>query len=211
MPPFELLAAFAAATLVFAILPGPALLYTAARTMADGRAGGLRAALGIHIGGAVHVVAAALGLASLFAWAPVLYTVLKFGGAAYLVWIGLSIVLSGRGDTDETDAERTPRGRHGPFVQSVLVEVLNPKTALFFIAFLPQFVDPGATLPVWAQFLILGTIVNLAFSSADLAAVFVTDKAVSWARSSGLAEKAARWVGGSVLIGLGANLAFSRD
>lgn len=209
MPSLDLLLAFAAATAVFAFLPGPALLYTAAQTLAHGRGGGLRAAFGIHIGGTVHVIAATLGLASLFAVAPILYTILKIGGALYLIYLGIRILMT-RGLTAAPDMA-PHRSKAGPFLQSVLVEVLNPKTALFFVAFLPQFVDPMAVLPIWAQFLILGTIVNLAFSSADIIAVFLTGQAVAWAKNSGATEKLARWCGGSVLIGLGAHLAVSRD
>ncbi len=97
------------------------------------------------------------------------------------------------------------------FAESVIVELLNPKVALFFIAFLPQFVDPAAALPVWAQFLVLGVIVNIAFSSADLVTVFFTGAAVARLKRSGAAQRAARWLGGGVMIGLGARLALDRS
>ncbi len=208
MPELETLLAFAAATLIFAVMPGPALLFTAAQTLAHGKRGGMRAAFGIHCGGIVHVIAATLGLASLFSLAPFLYTAFKIGGAVYLIYLGTRILFKPK--ITGADAINPPP-KNAAFFQSALVEVLNPKTALFFIAFLPQFVDPAASLPVWAQFLIFGTIVNLASSVADIVAIVLTGHAMSWAQNNGLAERVTRWIGGSVLIGLGAHLALSRD
>lgn len=211
MPPIELLIPFLAATLAFAILPGPAILYTAAQTIARGRKGGFFAAFGIHVGGAVHVVAAAAGLSAVFTHVPEAYAVLKIVGALYLVWLGIQILRSKAGGSmPGIDG----KGRKGPgrtFIDSVLVEVLNPKTALFFIAFLPQFVAPEAAWPLWLQFIVLGTIVNLAFSAADVVTVFVTNRMVRLVTQSSLGERLARWLSGSILVGLGVHLAVSRD
>lgn len=206
MPGAELLIAFTIATFIFGYMPGPALLYTAARTLAGGRRDGWYAALGLHVGGYVHVFAAAFGLAILFEAVPVLYTALKLIGAAYLIWLGLRILMS-QTPTNMPDAKPTGRS----FWQSAAVEILNPKTALFYLAFLPQFTDPAASLPIWAQFLILGTIVNIVFSSADVLCVVLADRFAQMMRGSG---KAARWlqrVGGGILIGLGVKLVFSRS
>ena len=93
----------------------------------------------------------------------------------------------------------------------MLVELLNPKAALFYIAFLPQFVDPGAVLPVWAQFLVLGVIVNTAFSLGDVMTILMTSAVLARLQRSAKAQKAARVLGGSVLVGLGAHLAVSRN
>jgi threonine/homoserine/homoserine lactone efflux protein len=209
MPSLDHLIPFAAATLVFAYIPGPAILYTAAQTLARGRAGGLMAALGIHVGGYCHVVAAAFGLSAVFRYVPALYLAVKIVGALYLVWLGIGII---RG---RLDAEALPhigsKGARRAFVESIAVELFNPKAAIFFLAFLPQFVDPAAALPIWAQFLLLGTIVNLTFSSADLLTIFLTAAVLRGARRSGMAERIARLIGGSLLIGLGARLAVSRD
>ncbi len=95
--------------------------------------------------------------------------------------------------------------------ESFVVELLNPKVAIFFIAFLPQFVDPGAALPVWAQFLILGVIVNIAFSSADLLTVFFASAVIGRLKHANRAQRIVRAVGGSLLIGLGARLALERN
>ena len=151
----EILFAFAIATTLFAYFPGPALLYTAAQTLARGRRAGLMAALGIHIGCYAHVLGATLGLSAVFRYVPEAYAALKFAGAAYLVWLGIAMIRGG-GDKAPTV---TPKSARRAFAESIVVELLNPKVALFFIAFLPQFVDPaGAILP---QFLTLGVVFSL--------------------------------------------------
>lgn len=209
MPPIDLMLAFLAATAVFAYMPGPAMLYAAAQTMARGRRAGWMAALGIHLGGYVHVVAAAAGLAVLFAAVPVLYAALKIAGAAYLVWLGLRLFLS-QAPVAVSGLAVAPLSPRRAFWESVTVEVLNPKTALFYLAFLPQFTDPAAALPVWAQLAILGTVVNVMFSSADVAAVLLADRVTGAMRASDRAARAVRRAGGAILVGLGVNLALSR-
>jgi len=208
MPSTDLLIAFALATAIFAYMPGPAMLYTAAQTLARGRRGGLMAALGIHIGCYVHVLAAVFGLAALMKLVPEIYAGLKIAGAIYLVWLGIAMI---RGAKSENPAVSvTSRSPKRAFVDSMLVEILNPKTAIFFVAFLPQFIDPAAALPVWAQLLILGTIVNFAFSSADIVVILVASAAMVRLKASGLAQRIARAAGGAILIGLGARMAMDR-
>jgi len=199
----DTLIAFFVATAIFAYMPGPALLYATAQTIARGRKGGLMAAFGIHLGGYVHVVAAALGLGFLLSQVPTAYMIIKLVGAAYLVWLGFRMVTQ---RADEDNSQTAVPDRRRTFMQSMLVEVLNPKTAIFFIAFLPQFVDPVAALPAWLQFLILGTIVNVVFSSADLVAVAVAHKIVGRIKQSQTGQRMARWIGGSILAGLGLRL-----
>jgi hypothetical protein len=209
----DVLLAFALATAVFAYFPGPALLYTIAQTLARGRRGGLMAALGIHLGGYAHVLAATLGLSALFRHVPELFLVVKIAGALYLVWLGIGMLRSSDnfatlpGAASGVPDKSVPRA----LVDSFIVELLNPKVALFFIAFLPQFVDPVGSLPVWTQFLILGVIVNVAFSSADLIAVLFTSALAGRLKRSGRALRIARRVGGALLIGLGARLALDRS
>ncbi len=214
MPSWETLLPFFAATAVFALLPGPAILYTAAQTLAHGRRGGYLAALGIHLGGFAHVIAAAAGLSAVFTHVPIAYTVLKTVGAVYLIWLGVGIIRSKLDSSQiravETVSARSSASRNRTFLNSILVEVLNPKTALFFIAFLPQFADPQAALPVWLQFMVLGTIVNLAFSAADIVTVSVTDRVLAGLKKTAAARKIAKWAGGSILVGLGAHLAISK-
>ena len=203
----EVLIAFAAATALFAYFPGPALLYTAAQTLARGQRAGLMAALGIHIGCYAHVIAATLGLSAVFRYVPEAYTALKIAGAAYLVWLGFQML---RGGGTDAAPKIAPKSARRAFAESIVVELLNPKVAIFFIAFLPQFVDPAGSLPIWLQSLILGVIVNLAFSSADLVTVFAASAVVRRLKKSGTAERFARWIGGGLLIGLGIKLGFDK-
>lgn len=210
MPSHELLIAFAVTTAIFAYIPGPAMLYAAARTVAGGRSSGLMAALGIHLGCYVHVFAAAAGLSVLFHAVPILYLAVKIGGALYLIWLGISMLRS-RPDGDAGTEPAGPKPGSRAFLESVTVEVLNPKTALFFLAFLPQFVDAAAAFPVWLQFVILGTVVNLMFSSADVVCVFLANGMVGRLRRSGRAQQYLRKAGGAVLVGLGLRLALEKS
>ena len=208
MPSLDLLLPFFLATVLFAYFPGPALLYTAAQTLARGRRAGLMAALGIHLGCYVHVLAATLGLSAIFLHVPLAYLILKIVGAAYLIWLGVHMM---RRPVDTSLPTLTKKSPRRAFVESFLVELLNPKVAVFFIAFLPQFVDPSASWPLWLQLLVLGTFVNLVCSSADIVTVYMTERVVRTVRASGAGERIARAVGGSALIGLGAHLALSRS
>lgn len=210
MPSPDLLVAFFLAACIFAYMPGPSTLYAAAQTIARGRRAGWFAALGIHTGGYVHVFAAAFGLAVLFEAIPALYVALKFGGAAYLVWLGYKVFTSDspRAVQDMKSPSKSPQRA---FRESATVEILNPKTALFYLAFLPQFTDPSASLAIWLQLLILGTIVNVMFSSADVVCVLLADKVTTYFKTSGSANRVAQKVGGSILIALGLNVAFNRQ
>ncbi len=210
MPSPDLLVAFFLAACIFAYMPGPSTLYAAAQTIARGRRAGWFAALGIHTGGYVHVFAAAFGLAVLFEAIPALYVALKFGGAAYLVWLGYKMFTSDSPRVVQ-EAQMQPKSPQRAFRESATVEILNPKTALFYLAFLPQFTDPGASLAIWLQLLILGTIVNVMFSSADVVCVLLADKVTTYFKTSGSANRVAQKVGGSILIALGLNVAFNRQ
>lgn len=209
MPSLELLLAFAVATLIFAYMPGPAMLYTAAQTLARGPRGGFMAAFGIHCGGYVHVLGATLGLSVLLRHVPELYLLVKIAGALYLIWLGVTMIRTKMETGALPDIPARPPWR--AFVDSVVVEILNPKAALFFLAFLPQFADPAAATPVWLQLLVLGTIVNLTFSSADIVTVVLAAAIVRRVRESAPLQRWLRWAGGSVLVGLGAHMAASRS
>jgi threonine/homoserine/homoserine lactone efflux protein len=205
MASWETLLAFATLTLLVAYFPGPALLYTAAQTIAHGKKAGLMAMLGIHLGCYLHVFAAAFGLSAVFKHVPELYLAVKLAGALYLVWLGIGMIRSRLSAPDQPVAP--PKTVKRALIDSFIVEVLNPKVALFFIALLPQFVDPAGSLPVWAQFLILGTIVNFAFSSADLVTVFGATLVMRTMKASRAGFAFGRWLGGSLMIGLGVKLA----
>jgi threonine/homoserine/homoserine lactone efflux protein len=210
MPSAELLIAFFATTAVFAYIPGPAMLYAAAQTMARGRLAGLMASLGIHLGCYVHVFAAAAGLSVLFHALPALYLAVKLAGAAYLIWLGFNL-LRAREDAAASVAGFQPKSGRRAFLESITVEVLNPKTAIFFVAFLPQFIDASASFPIWLQFVILGTIVNLMFSSADMVCVFLAGAVVTRLRRSSHARRLMQRAGGAVLVGLGAHIVLQRN
>ncbi|MES0101919.1 LysE family translocator [Mesorhizobium sp. M0019] len=209
MPSTELLVAFFATTAIFAYIPGPAMLYAAAQTMARGRWSGLMAALGIHLGGYVHVFAAAVGLSVLFHAVPVLYMAVKLVGALYLIWLGVSLFRA-KAQGDVVLPGIQPKSARRAFFESIAVEVLNPKTAIFFMAFLPQFIDASAALPVWLQFVVLGTIVNLMFSSADIVCVILAGAVIARLRRSSRAQRLMRRAGGAVLVGLGVHVALQK-
>lgn len=194
------LALFCVASLALAVVPGPAVLYIVAQSVDQGRFAGFVSALGIGVGGVVHVLAATIGLSSLLASSATAFTIVKYAGAAYLVVLGIRRLLTR--DTVENDIVRIPRSRRRLFVDGVVVNVLNPKTALFFIAFLPQFVDPeagAATLQIFALGLIF---VVIALSSDSLWAL-AAGTAGAWLRRSRWYFGLKRWVTGSVLVGLG--------
>ena len=209
MPAGEVLIAFFVTTAVFAYIPGPAMLYAAAQTMARGRRGGLMATFGIHLGCYVHVIAAAAGLSVLFHAVPTLFLAVKMIGAGYLIWLGISLFRARAGGDPSLPTIGRKLARRA-FFESITVEVLNPKTAIFFMAFLPQFVDASAGFPVWLQFLILGAIVNLTFSSADLVCVLLAGAVVRRLKNSSAAQRMMQRAGGAVLIGLGTHLALQR-
>lgn len=210
MPSTELLISFFITTALFAYIPGPAMLYAAAQTLARGRRAGFMAALGIHLGCYVHVLAAAAGLSILFHAVPLLYMAVKLVGAGYLVWLGISLFRA-KPDGDEHATGIEPKSGRRAFFESITIEVLNPKTAIFFFAFLPQFIDASASLPVWLQFVVLGTIVNLIFSSADIVCVMLAGAVIEKLRRSSAAQRLMRRAGGATLVGLGAHLALQRS
>lgn len=205
MPTFEILITFFLATVVFAYIPGPAMIYTSTQTVLKGRRAGWMAVLGIHMGGYVHVVAASVGLAALFTIVPVLYMVMKYLGAGYLCWLGLKLIFS-RDKPAENVEVIIEKSSRRVFWDSAVVEILNPKTAIFFLAFLPQFTQASAALPIWAQFMILGTIVNIMFSSGDVLCVILADRVSRWAKGSSKANNIIQYIGGGLLIALGVNL-----
>lgn len=214
MPGFDSLIPFFIATAIFAFMPGPAILYTAAQTVARGRKAGFMAALGIHLGCYVHVIAAALGLSAIFTHVPLAYMAVKFLGAAYLIWLGIKMIRARfeatGGDLHDGESFAGKSARRA-FIESITVEVLNPKVAIFFIAFLPQFVDPSAALPVWTQFILLGAFVNICFSSADVLVIFAAERVSRGLKGIGQRMQLPNRLAGLTLIGLGVRLALVKD
>jgi threonine/homoserine/homoserine lactone efflux protein len=193
---------FAAAALALAVVPGPAVLYIVARSVDQGRFAGLVSALGIGVGSLVHVTAATIGLSSLLASSATAFTVVKYAGAAYLILLGIHRLLT-REEVAEV-AARPPRALRKIFRDGVIVNVLNPKTALFFLAFLPQFVDPdqgAATL----QILVLGLIFTVIALSSDSLWALAAGTLGGWLRRSRWYLGVKRWVTGTVFVLLGAS------
>jgi threonine/homoserine/homoserine lactone efflux protein len=210
MPSTDLLVAFSTAAAIFAFIPGPGILYAAAQTMAGGRRVGLVGTLGLALGGYLHVIAAAAGLSVVFHAVPPLYGAVKLLGAAYLVWLGISMFRAKANGGNGAPVVARKSGKRA-FVEGITVEMLNPKTAMFFLAFLPQFTDPAAALPVWAQFMILGSIVNLMFALADVAAVLLASSVVTRLGRANRIQRTVQQLGGGIMVELGIRLAMHKD
>jgi threonine/homoserine/homoserine lactone efflux protein len=199
IPEPRTLAVFALASLALAVVPGPAVLYIVAQSVHGGRKAGVVSAFGVASGGMVHVLAAVIGLSALLAASAEAFTAVKLIGAAYLIWLGIRTLLSADDRIGGRAAERT-LGR--TYRQGVVVNVFNPKTALFFLAFLPQFVDPHESTR--GQLALLGGIfVVIAFSS-DLLWALVAGTAGAVLRRSRTFLRVQRYVSGTIFVGLGA-------
>ncbi|HEU4385405.1 MAG TPA: LysE family translocator [Anaeromyxobacteraceae bacterium] len=201
------LALFLAATAALLVTPGPAVLYIVSRSLSEGRRAGLVSVLGIEAGNAVHAAGGALGVAALLASTPAAFAAVKYLGAAYLVYLGVARLLSRAEGPTAPDEPGKGTSARTVFRQGFVVAVLNPKTALFFLAFLPQFVDP-ARGAAWLQMLALGGLfVGLALLS-DGAYALLAGSLGGWLRRHPGAAGAGRWLGAAVYIGLGALAAF---
>lgn len=201
------LGVFLAASLVLLITPGPAVLYIVARSLAQGRRAGLVSVLGVAAGTLVHVAAAALGLSALLASSALAYGVVKYAGAAYLVFLGLRRILAPEGPVELDVAER--RSLLRLFSEGVVVNVLNLKTA-FFLAFLPQFVDV-ARGAVASQVLFLGIAFVLLGMMSDGTWALGAGGIGSWARGNPRFLRAERYLSGGVFLGLGLSAALAGD
>ncbi|GII53387.1 RhtB family transporter [Planotetraspora thailandica] len=202
------LALFAAATLALLIVPGPAVLYIVTRSVAQGRTAGLVSVLGVHAGSLVHVAAAALGISALLAASAVAFSVVKYLGAAYLVYLGVRKLMS-RAD-DEGPIEVPVASRSRLIGEGFVVNVLNPKTAIFFMAFLPQFADP-ARGPIAPQILLLGLIWIVLGLASDGSYALVSSALAGRLRRSARAHRRLDIGSGLVYIGLGAVAAFAHN
>jgi threonine/homoserine/homoserine lactone efflux protein len=206
LPDFASLGLFIVAALMLLITPGPAVLYIVARSIDQGRRAGLVSMLGVHAGTLVHVAAAAAGLSALLAASAMAFSVVKYLGAAYLIFLGMRRLWDRR--TGAKAARPTRRRLRRAFLDGVVINVLNPKTALFFVAFLPQFVIT-ARGDVGAQILGLGLLfITLGLVTDGLYAVGA-GTAAHWLRGNSRFVRSERWVSGSMYIGLGVAAAFS--
>jgi threonine/homoserine/homoserine lactone efflux protein len=205
IPDAATLGLFVAAALALLLVPGPAVLYIVARSIDQGRSAGLVSVLGVHLGSLVHVTAAAVGLSSLLVSSAVAFSVVKYVGAAYLIYLGARALMT-REAPGEVEVRAAPLGTL--LRQGAVVNILNPKTALFFLAFLPQFVDPDAGY-VAAQLVFFGLVFVALGLVTDSLYALAAGTAGGWLRSSPLFAGARRWVSGTVFIGLGLATALS--
>jgi threonine/homoserine/homoserine lactone efflux protein len=197
---------FLGAATLLAVAPGPGMLYVLARTLAGGRREGVLSSLGTFLGGLVHVVAAATGLSIVLATSALAFSVVKYAGAAYLIYLGFRMILSARADVG-VDIH-LGQARKSPFWQGVLTEVLNPKTAIFFLAFIPQFVDRTSGSAFWS-FLLLGSISVMLNTGCDLVVTLLAAPIGGHLRSSATLRRRQRTATGLTLVGLGAFVAAS--
>jgi threonine/homoserine/homoserine lactone efflux protein len=200
------LALFFVTALAIAVSPGPGIFYVAARTLAGGRGEGLASSFGTGLGGLVHVAAGAVGVSALVMASAEAFTILKLAGALYLVWIGIKAIREAR---QPFEAKVATTGTARAFREGILVEALNPKTAAFFLAFLPQFVDPS-TGPVWLQFLMLGLISVALNTAVDVVVALLASRARSIAIGRPTMLRRLRTAAGGLIAALGFALLFAR-
>ncbi len=206
MPDVPTLGVVAAASLFLAIVPGPAVIYIVTRSVSQGRAAGIVSVAGIHVGTLVHVLAAVLGLSALVLRSALAFSAVKYAGAAYLLYLGVRELRS-KSDEDGRVAVCTqPLAKI--FRQGIIVNIFNIKTGLFFLAFLPQFVDPSRD-DVPLQLFVLGSVFIMVAMCSDLIYALVSSGLSGRLRSSSRFARGQRLVAGGVYIGLGVTAAFS--
>ena len=203
---------FLTAAVLLAIAPGPGMLYVLARSLAGGKREGVLSAFGTFLGGMVHVLAAALGVSIILAKSALAFAAVKYVGAAYLCFLGVRMILDARKPGSEEAAANAAafNKARNPLWQGVATEVLNPKTALFFLSFIPQFVH-RASGQVFLQFVLLGTISVCLNTSADLIVIMLAGPLGDRIRSSATFRRRQRTATGAIMIGLGTYLATSES
>ena len=207
---------FLTAAVLLAIAPGPGMLYVLARSLAGGKREGILSALGTFLGGMVHILAAALGVSIILAKSAVAFATVKYVGAAYLCFLGVQMIREVRREKAnpenaiQRDVRRDAQPARNPLWQGVATEVLNPKTALFFLSFIPQFVNRGGG-HVFLQFVALGTISVAMNTTADLIVIMVAGPLGERTRASATFRRRQRAVTGAIMIGLGTYLATSKS
>jgi len=199
---------FLSAAILLAVAPGPGMLYVLARTLAGGRREGLLSALGTFFGGLVHVLAAAVGVSIILAKSAIAFATVKYLGAGYLCFLGIRMILDAK--NDEAVSLAVPPRERNPLWQGVMTEVLNPKTALFFLSFIPQFVN-RAHGHVFLQFVALGTLSVTLNTSADIVVTLLAGPLGQRIRGSARFRRRQRTVTGAVMIGLGTYLALGES
>ena len=198
--------AFLFAAVVLAMTPGPGIAYVVARTVAGGRSEGLASCLGTGLGGLLHVLAAALGLSLLVAQSAIAFNIVKYIGAAYLMYLGVRLLMQKQQAFKATPV--AAQGVRRALFEGVAVEALNVKTALFFLAFLPQFVSPGE--PLVPQLVLLGTVCVALNTLVDVIAVFAANRLLRSGVARAARARLMTRMSGVTMLGLGAYLALAR-
>ena len=202
---------FLTAAVLLAVSPGPGMLYVLARSLAGGKREGVLSAFGTFLGGMVHVFAAALGVSIILAKSAAAFAAVKYVGAAYLCFLGVRMILDARREKDGAELiAKEEKPLRSPLWQGVATEVLNPKTALFFLSFIPQFVIRGSG-HVFLQFVTLGTISVVLNTTADLIVIALAGPLGERIRTSATFRRRQRTVTGAIMIGLGSYLATSES
>lgn len=205
MIPLTALPLFLLASWALNIVPGPDMLYVLARGANQGRRAGLASALGIAGGCVIQMSLVALGLAGILAAVPLAYDIVKFVGAGYLIYLGIRGLLSRQNTLETPQIEQTALWR--VFAQGVVTNVLNPKVALFFLAFLPQFTSPAyGSVPL--QIIILGMLFNISGTFVNVVVALLAGSLGGWLKRHARASRIMNWLTGGIFIGLGVRLAF---
>jgi threonine/homoserine/homoserine lactone efflux protein len=205
VPALHAVVLFAAAALALLVIPGPSVLYIVTRSIEQGRTAGLVSVLGVHTGTLFHVAAAAFGISAILVRSAVLYTGVKWAGAAYLIFLGIRRIATKAPTADDVAVEDKPLKRL--YRDGVIVNTLNPKTALFFFAFLPQFVDRDHNVTV--QVLFFGALFVLLGFCSDGTYALVASHLGSWLKTSRVFRGVERYVAGTIFIGLGVTAALA--
>ncbi|MEO1207980.1 MAG: LysE family translocator [Cyanobacteria bacterium J06638_20] len=207
MPDLTSFGLFLSAAILLAITPGPGIFYVLTRSLKGGRREGIASSFGTAVGGLFHVLAAALGISIILAASAIAFNLVKYLGAGYLIYLGLKTILS-RDALMHTATVQTP-GYRRAFLQGITVEILNPKTALFFLAFIPQFVNPEGI--VFLQFLLLGTLSITLNTTSDLIIASLAGPIGQRLKNSPRLRKTQRYMTGTGLIALGSYVAFTGE
>jgi threonine/homoserine/homoserine lactone efflux protein len=206
MPEKTAFLTFLFAAFMLNLAPGPDMLYVIGRSLGQGRKAGIVSALGIFVGCWAHILAAAFGIAALLRSSPIAFNMVRYAGAAYLVYLGVKMLIQ-RGNLAAQQLK--PDSLAAIFRQGVITNVLNPKVALFFLAFLPQFIDARRGSVVW-QILLLGLIFNVGGTAVNLGVAYAGGTLGELLRRNARFAQLQQWFTGLVFIGLGARLAWQR-
>lgn len=207
MPDVASFTIFLTAAVILAVTPGPGIFYVLTRSIKGGRREGVSSTLGTTIGGLFHVFAAAFGLSAILATSALAFSLVKYAGAAYLIYLGLRFIIT----RDEFEITATPHSinHHDAFRQGIITEMLNPKTALFFLAFIPQFINPEGVVVL--QFILLGSLSVLLNSTADLIVAFLAGPLGGYLTRNVKLRQGQRLFSGLAFIALGAYVAVANN